>query len=75
MKNGMASSEKPLMPPDDLEHHRFERDVDPQRGENGGEPERIGDRHAQQAHDGEAADQDENVHDAACRRTIRSTAG
>ncbi len=46
----------------DLEHHRFERDVDPQRGEDGGEAERIGDRHAQEAQDREAADENENVH-------------
>ena len=35
----------------DLEHHRLERDVDPQRREQGGEPERVGDRHAERAED------------------------
>ena len=35
----------------DLQHHRFERQVDPQRRADRGEPERIGDRHAEQAED------------------------
>ena len=62
MKNGIASSENPLMPPDDFEHHGFERHVDPERRQDRRESERIGDRHAHQADDREAADQDEDVH-------------
>ena len=46
----------------DFQHHRFERQIDPKRGADRGEPERIGDRHAEQAEDREAADQEENVH-------------
>ena len=49
----------------DLEHHRFERQVDPQRRADGGETERIGDRHAERAEEREAADEDEDVHRAA----------
>ena len=45
-----------------LEHDGFERQVDPQRREDRGKPERIGDRHAEQAQHAEAADQDEHVH-------------
>ena len=46
----------------DLEHHRLERDVDPQRGDERGEAERIGDRHAERAQQRERAEQDEDVH-------------
>ena len=35
----------------DLQHHRLERQVDPQGGEDRREPERVGDRHAEQAED------------------------
>ena len=45
-----------------LEHHRLERDVDPQRREDGSEPERVRNRHAQRAQGREAADEDEHVH-------------
>ncbi len=39
-----------------LQHDRFERQADPKRGKDGGQPERISDRHAHQAQDAEAAD-------------------
>ncbi len=45
-----------------LEHDGFERQVDPERRDDGGEAERVGDRHAEQAQHAEAADQDEHVH-------------
>ena len=57
----------------DLEHHRLERDVDPERREHGGEPERVGDRHAERAKGREAADEDQKVH--ATIRAAGSTRG
>ena len=48
-KNGIASSEKRFTPLGDLDHHRLERDVDPQRADERGEAERVGDRHAERA--------------------------
>ena len=45
-----------------LEHDGFERKVDPERREDRRETERIGDRHAEQTEDAEAADQDDHVH-------------
>ncbi len=62
MKNGIASSEKPLMPPDTLSITASSGMSVHSAAEDGGEPERIGDRHAQQAYDGEGADEDEDVH-------------
>ena len=46
----------------DLEHHRLERDVDPQRADDRAQPERIGDRHAERAQDREGAEQDDGIH-------------
>ena len=48
----------------DLEHHRFKRDPGVECGGNGGDAERIGDRHAHQTDDGETANENEDVHDA-----------
>ena len=45
-----------------LEHDGFERQAHPDRGEDGGEAQRIGDRHAEQAQHGEAADENEDIH-------------
>ncbi len=45
-----------------LEHDRFERQADPQRREDRGKAERIGDRHAEQAEDAESAEENEHVH-------------
>ncbi len=64
MKNGIASSEKLAHAAGDLQHHGFERHADPERTEDGGEAERIGHRHAEQADDAESSEQDEDVHDA-----------
>ena len=44
---------EPAHPAGDLKHYRFKRDSGIERGENGGNAERIGDRHAHQADDGE----------------------
>jgi hypothetical protein len=41
----------------DLEHHRLERDARVERAKYGGDAQRIGDRHAHEADDGEAADE------------------
>ena len=43
----------------DLEHHRFERDVDPQRRDQRSQAERVGDRHAERAQQRERAEQDQ----------------
>ena len=61
MKNGIARSEA-AHPARDLEHHRFEWNADPQRGQDGGEAERVSDRHPREAQDREAADQNEDIH-------------
>jgi hypothetical protein len=45
-----------------LEHHRFQRNVDPQRRQDRGNAERIGDGHSHQADEGETADQNEDGH-------------
>ena len=58
-KNGIASSENLLTPLGDLDHHRVERHVDPQRADQRGEAERVGDRHADHHQHEEAAEQDE----------------
>ena len=61
----------------DLQHHRFERQVDPPGGGDRREAERIRHRHAEQAEHDEAADEDEDVHaigairPRGCRRRCR----
>src|SRR6185369_14960967 len=45
----------------DLDHHRLERDVDPERAEDCGEAERVGDRHADHAQHDERAEEDDDV--------------
>src|SRR6185503_12943516 len=46
----------------DAQHHGLERNIGPQRADQRGEPERIGDRHAERAQHREAAEQDQDVH-------------
>ena len=53
----------------DLDHHRLERHVDPERAEDRGEAERVGDRHADHAQHHERAEQDGDVdHGGVIRR-------
>ena len=51
MKNGIASSAKSSMPSDVLSITASSGKSDPERGDDGGDAERIGDRHAEQAED------------------------
>ena len=46
MKNGIASSENSAHAAGDFEHDRLERDARVERAKNGGDAQRIGDRHA-----------------------------
>ena len=62
MKNGIASSAKSSMPSEVFSMTASSGKIDPERGEDRGDAERIGDRHAEQAEDREAADENENVH-------------
>src|SRR5262249_19586371 len=48
----------------DLAHHRLKQDPGVECGGNGGNAERIRDRHAHQTDDGETPNENEDVHDA-----------
>ena len=71
MKNGIASSEKLSMPSEVFSMTASSGRSIHMAAKIEARPERIGDRHAEQAEHREAADEDESIHGAGSAEAIR----